>query len=80
MKQQYSEEELLEILRNFYKEHGRVATMKDLMENKDLPSYSTYLRRFGALKKATKKAGILESSYGYTENELLEKLMGFYKK
>ena len=81
MKKQYTKEELLEKLRNFYDEYGRTPSREDLKENKDFPSYGAYYRYFGSFNIAKREADIPihPSSKTYTKEELLEMLRTFYE-
>lgn len=55
----YDEEELVEILANFYRENGRVPTLSDFKRG-FLPQWETYTRRFGTMAEARRRAGITE--------------------
>lgn len=54
---QYSNDDLLEYLRNFHKEKGYKPTHADWQRG-FLPSYNLYRHRFGGVAKARKLAGI----------------------
>ena len=54
----YTTKQLLDNLTRFYNENGRVPKERDLINNVDYPSHSTYNRRFGNLSKALKLAGL----------------------
>ncbi len=51
---QYTNEELLEYLRRFYKRNGRSPTEKDFHKNPKYPSIRPYIVRFGNVYKDKK--------------------------
>ncbi len=56
----YTDEELLELLRNFYRKFKRVPTAEDTRKIKDYTASSyTYQKRFGTWNNAIKKAGLV---------------------
>lgn len=59
----YTDEDLLQALRDFYEEHGYF-TSKDYQDKKSSPSYSTIERRFETFNKARQKAGIPTNKSG----------------
>lgn len=56
-KLKYEDEELIEILANFYQENKRVPTLSDFKRG-FLPQWETYTRRFGTMAEARRRAGI----------------------
>lgn len=54
----YTDEELLNELIRFKKEHGRSPIKEDFKNNPEYPSYVTYQRRFGSWYNALKIAGL----------------------
>lgn len=75
----YTEEELLEILRIFERENGRLPTVKDFTNNIKYPSVRTYVNYFGSWNNALEKAfDIKRRKYvrerTYSEEEMLEYL------
>lgn len=60
----YTEEDLLNCLRDFYLKNKRVPVRRDFANDSGYPNYSTYRRRFGgwinALKKTAEKYVELE--------------------
>jgi hypothetical protein len=54
----YSEEELLQTLRDLADKVGEPVTERDLAKVPNFPGYMTYIRRFGSWTNAKKKAGI----------------------
>ena len=56
----FSDDELLEYFRLFYKEHGTPPTSSD-WKRYYLPDYHSYLKRWGSIKAARKAAGIPET-------------------
>ena len=55
-----SDEQLLEMLRAYFRRTGRIAG-EDMRPHNGLPSYQTYKKRFGSLWAAYRLAGILPS-------------------
>lgn len=79
----YTDEELLNFLVQFDKENGRVPMQLDFNGNPRYPSFMTYHNRFGSWNKALDKLGlntIKGSVQLYTDEELLDFLMLFYKE
>lgn len=75
----YSDEELLDMLRQLSKELGRTVTVPDVDHEEGYPDSSTYVRRFGSWNKAKEKAGLATRGKGkrgthYTDEELAAKL------
>lgn len=77
----YADNELLEYLRQFYEENGRVPEQLDF-NNLIYPTYKTYQFRFGSWNSAIEIAGLWNKrakKIKYTNNELLEYLKQFYE-
>jgi hypothetical protein len=55
---QYTDEELLELLKTFEEEYGRPPTQKDFSSNPKYPNVMTYANRFGSWQKALKLIGL----------------------
>lgn len=53
----YEDEELLEILSNFYKDNGRLPTLSDFKRG-FLPTWEVYTKRFGSMAEARSRAGL----------------------
>ncbi len=53
----YEDEELIEILANFFSENKRVPTLSDFKRG-FLPQWEVYTRRFGTMAEARRRAGI----------------------
>lgn len=60
--QWYSDQELIETLKNFSKQRMRTPLASDCRRGM-LPSYQTFIRRFGSWKKALKLAGLTPTRY-----------------
>lgn len=68
----YTDEELLNYLRQFYKENGKIPTQRYFANNPEYPNFVTYVRRFGSWSNALKlvwinldtmiKNGIIETT------------------
>lgn len=56
----YSDEDLLDSLKDFYRENGFVPRIKDLEENPDYPSPRTIKDRFETFNNALEKAGLID--------------------
>ena len=54
----YTDEELLDYLRQFDKENGRPPTERDFINNPEYPGTSTYQRMFGSWINSLIKAGL----------------------
>lgn len=54
----YSEEHLVEAMRDFYKIHKRVPTCTDFKSENNLPNYKAYTARWGSINRARFMAGI----------------------
>lgn len=55
----YEDEELIEILSEFYRENKRVPTLSDFKRG-FLPTWETYTKRFGSMAEARRRAGITD--------------------
>jgi hypothetical protein len=54
----YTDNELFDILRQFYKENGKVPMQSDFTNNSKCPSYALYRKRFGSWNWALLLAGL----------------------
>lgn len=54
----YTDEELLEYLRKFYRENNRPPTTRDFTNNPNYPHYDTYKDRFGSWEEALRLVGL----------------------
>jgi len=70
----YSNEELIEIIRKKYEELGRVPT------NKDVQQYATIIDRFSSWDDALGKIGLKVNREKYTDKQLLQILLDYYKE
>jgi len=72
----YTDERLIEILRNLAAELGRPPTGKEMLARPGLPSPSTYVCRFGSWSKAKAAAGLdprrRRRPQIYTDEQLLD--------
>jgi hypothetical protein len=57
-RERYTNEELLDFLREFDKENGIVPVRTDFVNNPEYPSFMTYQRQFGSWNKALKLVGL----------------------
>lgn len=78
---QYSDEELLGMLRSLADQFDRPLERQDVEDAEDLPATSTFEHRFGSWNEAKEAAGLETRGRGeagrgtsYTDEELLEKL------
>lgn len=74
----YTEEELLNELRNFYITENRIPIFKDFVGRQ--PGGTTFRSRFGSWNKALGKAGISLNQKKYTDDQLINDLVNFYKE
>lgn len=72
----YTDQELLEILKELTGKLGHVPTARELEIRTDMPSSLTYSRRFGSWRKALEVAGLNANAGKYTDRELLDSLKG----
>lgn len=79
-KKKYTRDELLNHLKLFSKENGRVPVERDFMNNPKHPSSWTYYDRFGSWNNALKIAELGTNEFLYTESELLNFLKQYYEK
>ncbi len=84
-KNTYTNEQLLDYLRQFRNENGRIPTQDDFNNNPKYPSTGPYIKRFGNWNKSLEKAfDIKREKYKkyekYTDNELLDYLRQFEKE
>lgn len=79
---QYTDKELLNFLKLFYEENGRIPLQTDFVSNPGYPGYSAYQKRFGSWNNALILAelGTRQKDKQYTGEELLNFLRFFYEK
>ena len=58
VKKIYTDNELLNYLKNFYKENKKIPVRRDFNNNPEYPGYKTYERFFGSWSAALKLAGL----------------------
>lgn len=77
-----SNNELLKILRQFYKDNGRTPTQGDFTNNSKHPSFATYVRHFGSWNKALILSDLCVNrlSSEISDEELLAQLKRFYEE
>ena len=56
--ERYTDKQLLDFLKKYYKETGRVPISRDLVNNPRYPGITTYARRFKSLGRALKLVGL----------------------
>ncbi|MBN2423007.1 hypothetical protein JXB41_07310 [Candidatus Woesearchaeota archaeon] len=69
----YNKKELIDNLKQIYKELGRVPKSKDIKGKKWMASYSTYKKYFGSWNNALNKAGIKKTSEYNSLREFIKK-------
>jgi len=83
-RQQYTDNELLDYLRQFKKEERRVPTFEDFINNPGYPGSVTYQRRFGSWNAGLILSGLgireIDKTCTYTDEELLDHLIRFEKE
>lgn len=78
---EYTDKELLNFLKTFYEENGRVPVLRDFVNNSGYPCYNTYREHFGSWDNALKMSGMIyERKKIYTDDELLNYLKIFYEE
>lgn len=81
MVNKYSDEELIDILKTFYMNNGRVPMVKDFKNIK--PNESTFIKRFGSWSNALKESGLKKIKYkeeSYTKEDIIKYLKMFYEE
>ena len=83
-KKKYTDEELVDYLKQFFVENGRIPVAKDFLNNPEYPSIITYQKRFGSWNKALTFAKLdnrakSANSKKYTDKELWNFLNIFYE-
>src|SRR3972149_10373533 len=76
----YTDEELLESLRRFKGEEGRIPKQEDFVNNPKYPGFVTIVKWFGSWNNALKLSGLVNIFTNYTDEELLEFLIKFERK
>ena len=77
----YTNEELLEFLRQFYIENGRSPEQLDFNKNPGYPNYGVYRVVFGSWNSAIELAGLQPFNFtNKTDEELLDYLIQFYEE
>ncbi|KXS45579.1 MAG: hypothetical protein AWU54_315 [Candidatus Frackibacter sp. T328-2] len=74
MGRMYSEEELLEALKQKAKELGRTPKSKEVKKDYMMPSVNTYQSRFGTYNNALEKAGLKFNEKSFSKQKLLKML------
>lgn len=72
---QYSDEELIEYLKELYTELGRTPRKRDLKKYSESP----YRKHFGSFNNALIKAGLPVNRHFYSDNDILGWIQDFYK-
>lgn len=62
----YTDNELLERMKRFYEENGRIPMQTDFANNPNYPHYATYRIRFGSWDKSLDLAGLWEKRHNET--------------
>lgn len=76
-----TDKEMLDYLKFFYKENGRVPKKKDFDGNPNYPACMMYVNRFGRWNRAIEMAGLQVNMFTkLSDKEMLEYLKLFYKK
>lgn len=77
----YTKEQLIFFLEKIAKKLKRTPTISDINKNKNYPSSTTYINRFGSWNNSLKKAGLkLNIRKKYTKKELIENLKQLNKE
>jgi len=70
----YTDEQLLDALRDLADKLGRAPTCRELLDRRDLPSTHTYIRRFGSWRNALACLGGRADNSHHSNAELLDTL------
>lgn len=78
----YTDKELLDYLKQFYDESGRIPIASDFLNNPEYPHRNTYIKRFESWNNALEMTELnLEKRFEkYTDEELLNELKRFEKE
>lgn len=77
----YSDEQLLDLIRNKYNAIGKTPTKEDIDSDPNMPSSSTYLSRFGGLSKVYELLGIKPNVvYNLSIEKLVKFAQDFYEQ
>ena len=68
----YTDEELLDALREFHDKHGRSPTATEANDDDTLPHEATFRRRFGSWNAVVEKAGLTPRKPTFSDEELLD--------
>lgn len=80
-KQKYSNEYLIEVLKEYARNIGKTPTYTLFEEDKKVPSATIYKKRFGSWNNAIELAGLQSNAIRVFEKEDLEKeVLNFYSK
>lgn len=79
-KYSYSKEELVEALRRKIRELGHVPTLREMLDDPNMPSLGAYTRVFGSWVSALAEADQSPSRRDYTDEELIKMLQDAAKK
>lgn len=72
-----TDDELLEYLRKFYEENGRIPMKRDFINNSRYPCFTSYVNHFGSWNNAIEMAELEKENMN---DELLEYLRKFYEE
>jgi hypothetical protein len=77
----YTEDEVIQILKKFYKEHGKITSL-EYQKSKTKPAIRTIMSMFGSWDNALTKAEIPLNEYGakYTKEQAIKALIDFYNE
>jgi len=82
MAKPYTNEELINYIKDFYNLYNRIPKARDFRNNKDYPNCATYYNKFGSWNNAIELAGFTANINirKYTKVECIEAIKDFYKK
>jgi len=79
----YTDEELINYLKKFYEEKGRVPVRRDFINSSEYPNYQNYTAHFETWNSALKTAGLKvydPFEKNYTDEQLLDELRRFKRE
>lgn len=81
VKRIYSDQYLIQCLRDFSSEYGRSPTATEFDNSKKYPGHKNYDKRFGSWNKALEKAGLSNNAhFNVSKKDIIREAINFYKE